>query len=1665
MIKKRNEPKNLARLLKRRGIIVDKTPTSSDYFNITFLPRELVAGKNVIKIQGTQNLVKTSEIQFEVLDSNGTPIFYEVLNYLAADGSRVIVLYIYPETAPGRATLYLASRAEINAETGRQLPVSNDPTSTDYIKEPNVLWTNNIIVNPTKENTGEIIYLAAPKVTIKESIQTFKVPNTAAVPLKVTVSSSINNRISSVSSNLLPPASTGLITSVGYTPPTTLNVVKEGQFKPNIPGAASITLTADTELDISRTTGTSGDIIRLDNKELLSKVSTRTAFFKSDMQGGTLAVTVDTSSLLPKTGVTALGQLIDGTYVLSNKYNTTIVDVINDTTAVVSEPFRYYYQTDAKSQVGTNRQTVQAVIGFTNASSFTSSYIQRVTTVTETESSQSYADIYISNLEPAAGDVYKIQTFYKPYGALGNFTDAGFTLVENTSIMNDSGSLVSDALLGQKEQPKGDFTSQTVINTYWELTNVNITGTTLPAITASADKLIDGMTITTGSGIVVRDVDANNVNASATFVTLKNNLNVVSNTEYKLIFKTVGVNSSTYKTSQYPNATIDIYISGSVGIEAAPEETITDRRLNARSKKFLGNKNLGTYLGSFDSSGAYLENAYQFRALSDGTVKPLFVVRSGQWTISDVDIIAEKQSGFTPNYTNFKVRIPAVYINTEMIFNFKYFDSANNPAPIESNVVGVIFKGNNVYLAGTNNLLTGSVYIGNSIGSGIEMAGVSSGYVKSVGYQGFTSASLGKGPGGFLMWSGSNKLNVGVDNYQGVGLELVAANDDAHLIFDTFKSTFDVKAKSFFVGDTGSQFISGSNGKIEISSSNFHLTPNGDLIAQGIINANSGYFKNINVIGQPITITAGKTNNDFAFTGSVANTIKYSTNFISIGVTPDGTGSNTTNLLLETTTLYKSASISNTLLSDVYEDYILSSSYARYDTFAAPTIPPYAGNVTYYPNPGSGPLYALRSALAPGANGNVTASIVKVPGLPGNLYNAFQVPELDWQLIWSNDETQNILFGSTNNVANQDPSKNVINWLLTGSSYTISPGQEIHRPVNKSAFIYARSVIPSSFDFVPFFYSADGTRVASSSILGINYAPGSIPGAGTFGITCSLQYDKVEFESQPNIFLELRSLITGSEYTHTPIIGKRLETGNVKWTIGGPLYTSSLASGSFSSSLMYYKDYRNIPDYNAALEEFVRWNEKTNTFEDYSFTSSFTINTTNITPFSGFLFLSASNAVVSSSQFAISSSGTASADSVVFYNRKEYTPSNYGLTFTGTNFGKTTYGTQILNTTSNTVNAYGTINSVDYVTSSVWDYLESDIIDISNYVLSSSLIAEAIKLQFAMRWVDNFSDNTSITASAQDPVSGSILPSSLYSRYEGFRSGLQTYIRVTFYDAEYNDDLTVHLPIIGTKTVTSDSNGSTNKWYVGDFFINPYIQRTNGTIPRRIKIRISWNAHPSSLLQQASFQTGPSFVSGYGDYFVTGYPVLGRYNGVAISEIRLMQAAKAEVVDFTEIKIGGTSLSTVVTASTDFQELNAAGLIPGDYRLAEDGTYNITLGQSWRPWTSLYVENIYRTNEYSLSDKNQKLNIRPSNLGLSFINQLTPVSYNWVSKYDKTRHYGLIAQDVKQVLDDNNMKDIFLTTDGLGLSYVELIGPMIKAIQELTEKVTRLELQISSSKQ
>ena len=112
----------------------------------------------------------------------------------------------------------------------------------------------------------------------------------------------------------------------------------------------------------------------------------------------------------------------------------------------------------------------------------------------------------------------------------------------------------------------------------------------------------------------------------------------------------------------------------------------------------------------------------------------------------------------------------------------------------------------------------------------------------TVGYGGFNYATGSDRPG-LLFWSGSFAMTGSggtneTTNYTGLGFEIIRDTDN-FLRFSTNPSQFEVRTQTFFLGGTN-QFVSGSDSKIEISSSNFHLSNTGDVIMQGTITADAG---------------------------------------------------------------------------------------------------------------------------------------------------------------------------------------------------------------------------------------------------------------------------------------------------------------------------------------------------------------------------------------------------------------------------------------------------------------------------------------------------------------------------------------------------------------------------------------------------------------------------------------------------------------------------------------------------------------------------------------------------------------------------------------------------------------------------------------------------------
>ena len=135
-----------------------------------------------------------------------------------------------------------------------------------------------------------------------------------------------------------------------------------------------------------------------------------------------------------------------------------------------------------------------------------------------------------------------------------------------------------------------------------------------------------------------------------------------------------------------------------------------------------------------------------------------------------------------------------------------------------------------------------------------------------------------------------------------------------------------------------------------------------------------------------------------------------------------------------------------------------------------------------------------------------------------------------------------------------------------------------------------------------------------------------------------------------------------------------------------------------------------------------------------------------------------------------------------------------------------------------------------------------------------------------------------------------------------------------------------------------------------------------------------------------------------------------------------------------------------------------------------NGSNTATIGNSGV--TKVYMNDngdgeIYANGTINSSDKNLKKNIVPTELGLDFINQLNPVTYEWIDKKNNKKSHGLIAQEVEETMNNLNMSkneyslvNYDESNNKYGINYSELIGPLIKAVQELSNENKELKERI-----
>ena len=495
----------------------------------------------------------------------------------------------------------------------------------------------------------------------------------------------------------------------------------------------------------------------------------------------------------------------------------------NETSLVLNRPISITRLEDDRQFVPDKLENLEYEIEFEHTT---------VTPATSSTYLTSYADVTFGNLRTYSGDVNKVKLFGRQKDQQNKeFEKFGEFILQTNNELKDSTSVTGN-------DPIGIFYSQSVVDNFWQSSSAAQPISTNNSRIMNA-VLVSGSNYTDGSYVEFKT---------------KNQFELEKNEEYIVSFKSYYIKKNKQQAdgSVRQSAEIEVFLSGSITSQ-------TGDVLSLGSVSDFGDNASELLRGNVSGSIPILYNYFTTHKKSGAKPKAglVFRVNAGEFYISDVKLEPISDRNFNPGFYKTFVPMPKTARRGQRYdFVAEFYDSDNNKSDFEAvTSASVLFAGAKQVLAdGEDAVLTGSVLIGNSL----EMYGVNPAYLRSVGYNGFdkTIAGTGDRNGGFMLFSGSVGTAIGAsETYNGVGLEVVDASgsnkfNHSFLQFaSNYKGTgsprFRVQTSEFLLGISGSgvagdAYISGSQGNLEMSSSNFFLKQDGSVTMQGKITATAG---------------------------------------------------------------------------------------------------------------------------------------------------------------------------------------------------------------------------------------------------------------------------------------------------------------------------------------------------------------------------------------------------------------------------------------------------------------------------------------------------------------------------------------------------------------------------------------------------------------------------------------------------------------------------------------------------------------------------------------------------------------------------------------------------------------------------------------------------------
>ena len=731
VVKKFNELLDLEEI----DVLIDETGESR-HIIVTDLPESVPQGRSSFLVEVSPYMKEGTELQMDFIDSEGESIYLEPVSDYLEGSARRVSMEIYDDTAPGIATLIIVGELE-SVPDGPSIFSDATPVPDEFQGHYNVRLTKQVIVNSTAVNTQPIKFFTQPKITVFEERKGTMIRTDSTTSLKT---DKFNVEGTPTDQNLLfqpygeidEELTQGSLSDDGSEAPkpskqknvkafieTKKVKNKKGLRKNSAQKRSGIVTkknspitfpyqlkigTFDGEESFRFNTKHIGGIVRFYPSATGGSFSGQNLFENSEFYSSD-SLSVANLTETPSFDITKEIGIENQSPTM---YTASIVDLVNNQTALVELPFTN------KNENGDN--IVLPIFGQGEIE------FEALPTGSYADANLiSYADIKLSLMRTFSGDVFKVKVYVKSEGGFDDYSLLAEVPLEGKELLTDNDSV------GMGERT-GYVIKQSEIDKYWTVSgSVNglIGGATVSdaSLTASYnnDVLLDAIRI---SGSAQNQSDPSN----HIRLDLKDQyqFDMKPGIDYTLSANIVGNVDSTN------GALLMVYVSGSSMNQQSDlhfnKFTQTDiEEPTPQYGKRLGVLEVDASEETQTDFGLVTSN---FTPDVSGSGILQFRVVSGKWYVSDISIQPATDTGFSPNFFEFKQEMPSHLQQKrpdKFEFLVEFYDINNNISDTVVYSPPIPFDGTNLTITGADNTVSGDIFIGGeSTSSGIHIGGVES---------------------------------------------------------------------------------------------------------------------------------------------------------------------------------------------------------------------------------------------------------------------------------------------------------------------------------------------------------------------------------------------------------------------------------------------------------------------------------------------------------------------------------------------------------------------------------------------------------------------------------------------------------------------------------------------------------------------------------------------------------------------------------------------------------------------------------------------------------------------------------------------------------------------------------------------------------------------------